>query len=369
MFSPRILLAPFALGVLGGLILSCSDANGPDTSYHPRTRTYYVAAEEVNWNYAPFGYDSIFDRLPPSPWGDSLVYPKVRYVEYTDASFTTAKPQPSHLGILGPIIRGVVGDSIRVVFRNNASVPLSMHPHGVKYSPEDEGALYDPPRGGGDSVTPGGEYTYRWFAERQSGPAAGEPSSKVWLYHSHAVNVDEEIYLGLMGAIVITSAEHAREDATPDDVDQEFVTLFLVFNENTELTPEDQEEAGLKHGINGFLFGNMPGLVMNQGEMVRWYLLALGTEVDLHTPHWHGEKVLLEGRTYTDVVELLPASMKVGDMRADNPGRWLLHCHVDDHMTAGMYTTFTILGSAAAAPASAARQNLGQPVERGWMPF
>jgi FtsP/CotA-like multicopper oxidase with cupredoxin domain len=29
-------------------------------------------------------------------------------------------------------------------------------------------------------------------------------------------------------------------------------------------------------------------------------------------------------------------------MLADNPGTWLLHCHVADHIHAGMFTTFTI---------------------------
>uniref|UniRef100_A0A3B3DTL8 ferroxidase n=1 Tax=Oryzias melastigma TaxID=30732 RepID=A0A3B3DTL8_ORYME len=31
-----------------------------------------------------------------------------------------------------------------------------------------------------------------------------------------------------------------------------------------------------------------------------------------------------------------------GDMVAGNPGTWLLHCHVTDHIHAGMEATFTI---------------------------
>jgi FtsP/CotA-like multicopper oxidase with cupredoxin domain len=30
------------------------------------------------------------------------------------------------------------------------------------------------------------------------------------------------------------------------------------------------------------------------------------------------------------------------DMLADNPGTWLYHCHVADHIDAGMQVTFTI---------------------------
>jgi len=309
----------------------------------PQTRYYYIAAEDVNWNFAPLDSDPVFGRPLPEPWGVQTVYAKQHYVQYTDSTFTTTVPQPAWQGILGPMIRAVVGDTIKVVFHNSTAVPLSIHPHGVRYDPADEGALYDPPRGGGDSVTPGGTYTYTWLARPESGPLPGELSSKVWLYHSH-VEADQDIYRGLIGTIVVADGRHAREDGSPDDVDREFTTLWFVFNENTEDTPEDEQEANLKHAINGYLFGNLPGLTMNQGERVRWYAVGLGTEVDMHTPHWHGAVLKFEGRTYTDVIELQPASMKVGDMVTDNPGTWLLHCHVADHMMAGMYATFTIVG-------------------------
>lgn len=105
------------------------------------------------------------------------------------------------------------------------------------------------------------------------------------------------------------------------------------------------EEAGLMHSINGYIFGNLRGLVAKRGERVRWYVLGMGNEVDLHTPHWHGEKVSVGAPPIahrTDVLELLPASMITADINADNVGEWLYHCHVDDHMEAGMMTTFQI---------------------------
>ena len=52
--------------------------------------------------------------------------------------------------------------------------------------------------------------------------------------------------------------------------------------------------------------------------------------------------MLEDGRRRTDVVELLPASMKIADQRAKNPGAWLLHCHVADHMENGMYAPFVV---------------------------
>lgn len=124
-------------------------------------------------------------------------------------------------------------------------------------------------------------------------------------------------------------------DPRPRDVDRDFTTLFMVFDE------ENGEEGGLKHAMNGYIFGNLRGLEAVEGERVRWHLVALGSEVDLHTAHWHGKTVLDHGRR-TDVVELLPASMVSVDMVADNPGTWLYHCHVGDHMTAGMMTRWTV---------------------------
>lgn len=42
-------------------------------------------------------------------------------------------------GILGPTIRGEVGDMAIVHFFNNASMLLSMHPHGSRYIKVHEG--------------------------------------------------------------------------------------------------------------------------------------------------------------------------------------------------------------------------------------
>ena len=81
---------------------------------------------------------------------------------------------------------------------------------------------------------------------------------------------------------------------------------------------------------------------MNKGEHIRWHLIGIGNEVDLHTPpHWHANVVLDRG-AYTDVVDLLPATMKSVDMTADNPGLWMFHCHVSDHVKAGMTAMYKV---------------------------
>src|SRR5262249_35897718 len=150
-------------------------------------------------------------------------------------------------------------------------------------------------------------------ADEDSGPAAGELSSKVWWYHSHAEDEPTEINTGLLGPIIITRRGFARLDGSPRDVDQEFVTAFEIFDK------ADGEERGYMHSINGYIFGNLRGLVMRNGDKVRWHVLGMGNEVDLHTPHWHGKTVEVGSglaARRTDVVELLPGSMTTADMKA-----------------------------------------------------
>ncbi len=330
-----------------------------------RTRRYYIAAEPELWDYAPQGRDPVCGKPLPPPVVLQRHVGKMRYVQYTDATFTTKVFQNPRLGILGPVLRGVVGEFLAVTFLNRGGQPLSMHPHGAKYDKDSEGSYYLPRPGLGAAVAPGAKFTYLWQLDAESGPAPSEPSSKGWLYHSH-VNGDEDANLGLIGFMVVTDPQRARADATPADVDREHAALFMIFDESGlgEAEREAAEyaslgmsnafpvkpwwqtqeilEQGTRHAINGYIFGNLPGLEMNEGERVRWYLFGLGSERDFHTAHWHGLRVTEEGRRRTDVVDLLPATMKVADMTADNPGSWLFHCHVADHMTEGMFARMTV---------------------------
>ena len=120
-----------------------------------KVRTYYIAADEIPWNYAPSGKNfitgkpfddnaSVYVKNGPDRIGSTYI--KALYREYTDGTFTHLKPRPpqwQHLGILGPVIHAEVGDTIKVVFKNNAHIHYSMHPHGLLYSKSSEGAPYN----------------------------------------------------------------------------------------------------------------------------------------------------------------------------------------------------------------------------------
>src|SRR5207248_6239672 len=141
-------------------------------------------------------------------------------------------------------------------------------------------------------------------------------------------------YAGLMGPMVVTARGQARADGSPKDVDREVFEMFSVMNENNSpyldvnahrfahppyADPDDEEfqESNLMHSVNGYVFGNQPLITVRRGQHVRWYVMSMGTEVDLHTPHWHDNDVTVNGMRM-DVVSLLPARMVVADMVPDD---------------------------------------------------
>ncbi len=356
-----------------------------------QVRTYYIAADEVDWNYMPGGTE--IDRISGKPFDNDAkvfiehgphrigtVYRKAIYREYTDASFTKLKaraPEWQHLGLLGPVLHSEVGDTIKVLFKNNASRPYSMNPHGVSYSKNSEGAFYQDGTSGedkaDDGVPPGGMHTYVWNVPERAGPAEGDPSSIVWLYHSH-YDEPKDSNSGLMGAMVITARGKARPDGRPKDVDRELVVLLMVIDENQtwyldhniqtytsdpkgvskgEHIPVDADgaskwlasgfaAANLRYAINGYSFGDGPMMTMTNGERVRWYVLTLGGALNFQTLRWHGN-VLVQNRKRTNVIGMLPAQVATLDMKPDNPGIWMLQSSTSEIRAYGIRTRFQVL--------------------------
>ena len=281
-------------------------------------------------------------------------------------------------GNLGSDLRAEVGDTIKIIFRNNGTHPYSMHPHGVFYEKDSEGTAYndgsDATAKAGGHVPPRQTHTYTWEVPERAGPGPRDPDSIVWLYHSH-VNEMIDVNAGLIGAMIITRRGMALPDGRPKDVDKEFVALYMIFDENQswfleeniqkhtddpagtkkdELIPVDAEArwnfteptgfvgVNLRMTINGMQYANLPMMIMKKGDRVRWYLVTIGFGFNFHTPHWHGNVILNDGKR-TDVVALSPAQMVTTDMVPDDPGIWLFHCHVSDHMDGGMIARYQVL--------------------------
>jgi suppressor of ftsI len=89
-----------------------------------------------------------------------------------------------------------------------------------------------------------------------------------------------------------------------------------------------------------------------RGEPVRIHLVnqRLSVHAMQHPIHLHGQRFLVlevngvpnENLVWKDTV-LVPAGSAVDILLdASNPGRWMLHCHIAEHLSAGMMMPFTV---------------------------
>ncbi len=283
----------------------------PMQPYVPVVRSYFIAAEEVLWDYLPLGVDGLtgiaFNNTAAgseladgarfyvlsAPNRIGTKYKKCVYQEYSDAEFLSKKPRAlewQHLGLLGPALRAEVGDVLKVAFLNRCSFPASIHPHALFYLEADEGvpmptgaagsmpmasgggggmpmadsssssaaddveamlAALDPGRGDGSSVAPGSRHVYEWLVPQRAGPGPEDSSSAMWPYHSH---VDEvaDVSSGLLGPIIVTRRGLATSklDLKPRDVDREFVLSLSVVDENLSHYLEDSmAQSGVAPGM------------------------------------------------------------------------------------------------------------------------
>ncbi|GBM15077.1 Hephaestin-like protein [Araneus ventricosus] len=337
-----------------------------------KVREYFVAAVEEEWEYAPKDRHLVLGgSLMDSEESKTFVergnqrigtrYKKALFREFTDASFTTRKcetPQTRHLGVLGPMIKAEVGDLLRVTFRNMASRPYSFHPHGILHHQDKN---HKHPGTDEDPVYPGNLMVYEWLVPENAGPGPNGFNCTPWAYYS-AVDPVKDTNAGLIGPMIICRPGILTENGARSDAQHEFVVLYTILDENeswyiqenvmrytyqpfsVDYQNRDFRTSNRMHAVNGRIYGTLEGLVAKNGTKTAWYLLGMGNEDDLHTAHFHGQTFLIRSDTVRrgDVVDLFPGYFETVEMMNDNPGTWILHCHVDDHMRYGMAVTFTV---------------------------
>jgi FtsP/CotA-like multicopper oxidase with cupredoxin domain len=271
-------------------------------------RRHWIAARTVAWNIAPRRRDEWMDMPVRGP----SRFRAFCYQPY-GAGFAAPLAPPS---MPGPILTAEVGDVLEVTVRNadeRLGQAITMHPHGVRYTPDYDGSyLGDFTRAGG-FIGPGEEFTYRWEARPDS--------VGVWPYHDHGPNHTLNSQRGLFGAIVVRP-----KGAPAPDVEHVLVQHALAPN----ITGLDRQW----QCINGRAFaGNTPTLRAKVGQRVA--LHVFGADGAFHTFHVHGHRWEVPGG-FADNVTFGPHEALTATWTEDNPGRWLYHCHVFSHQDAGM---------------------------------
>ncbi|KAM4699723.1 coagulation factor V [Discoglossus pictus] len=331
-----------------------------------RKRIYYIAAEEVYWDYSGLK-KSMSTREKPSADSRSAMYTKVIYRQYLDNSFTKPAAQgeyEQHLGILGPVIRAEVDDVIQVTFKNLATRPYSLHAHGVSYEKFSEGRSYNDETlellKKDDAVNPGETHVYVWYATQQSGPDPEGSACRAWAYYS-GVNPERDIHSGLIGPLLI--CRNGTLDIyknRPLDA-REFILLFMTFEEDKSwyfeknvkktCTPPIYKNCHTYHAINGIVY-NLQGLQMYHKELVRWHMLNMGGPKDIHVAHFHGQTFIVRNNKESQhgVYPLLPGSFATIEMRPSRVGQWLLDTEVAEYQDAGMQAKFHVIDSECKLP-------------------
>ncbi|XP_070262050.1 ceruloplasmin-like [Myotis yumanensis] len=329
---------------------------------------YYIAAEKTLWNYAPSGIDFFTEKpltaagcksqiyFEQGPTRIGGTYQKLVYREYTDASFQTQKAREDHLGILGPVIKAEVGDTLKVTFYNNGPLPLSIQPHGLLYSKDNEGSYYKTPGGSippaSSHVNPGTTFVYTWQVPRDVGPTSKDPNCLTWLYYS-SVYGKKDTNSGLVGPLLVCRKGSLGKDGKQKGIDKEFYLLATVFDENeshlldenirtftTEPENVDKEDqsfhdSNLMYSINGYMYGNLPGLDMCLGDNISWHVLSVGSQQDLHGIYFSGNTFISAGER-GDTVALFPHTSETLLMTPDSTGIFDVVCLTSQHYQGGM---------------------------------
>ncbi len=220
----------------------------------------------------------------------------------------------------GPTIEAVEGDRVRIIVHNKLPEATAIHWHGLEVPIAMDGV----PGLVQDPIPPGKSYTYE-FDLRQNG---------TFFYHSHGAMQEA---LGMIGLFII----HPRSAYSPP-VDHDFGLILQEWAilPGASVTNTMSMEFNL-FTINGQSAPYMTPLVVRQGDRVRIRLVNFSV-IDHHPMHLHGLTFWITGTEAGRIPESawIPANtVLVGvaqsrdiEFVANNPGDWVMHCHMFHHM-------------------------------------
>ncbi|XP_004606640.3 coagulation factor VIII isoform X1 [Sorex araneus] len=342
------------------------DENQGPRSFQKRTRHYFIAAVERLWDYGKS--NSPYSARNRVESGGAPQFKKVVFQEFTDGSFT----QPlyrgelnEHLGLLGPYIRAEVEDNIMVTFKNQASRPYSFYSSLISYE-EDQQQGAEPRK---KFVKPNETKTYFWKVQHHMAPTKDEFDCKAWPYFSD-VDLEKDVHSGLIGPLLICRANTLSPGRGRQETVQEFALLFTIFDEtkswyftenmerncrapcNIQMEDPHFRENYRFHAINGYVMDSLPGLVMAQGQRIRWYLLSMGSNENTHSIHFSGHvfTVRKTEEYKMAVYNLYPGIFETVEMLPSKVGIWRIECLIGEHLQAGMSTLFLVYSKECQAP-------------------
>lgn len=220
----------------------------------------------------------------------------------------------------GPVLEINQGDRLRIVVHNELPEPTTLHSHGLELPVGMDGI----PGVTQDLIPPGGVFVYE-FDVHQNGS---------YFLHPH-VAMQEAI--GMVAPLII----HPRTTFEPV-VDRDFVLVTQQFSIRPNQTVPDTTAMDWNFlTINGRSGPYTTPLVCRLGERVRLRFINFST-LHQHPMHLHGHTFWITGTEGGRIPESawIPSNnVVVGvaqsrdvEFIANNPGDWVLHCHMFHHM-------------------------------------
>jgi FtsP/CotA-like multicopper oxidase with cupredoxin domain len=291
----------------GGAMPAAFVADATESSGGGTERVYWIRAEAMRWNAIPTGRDQMMGKAVK----EKSTFQAYGYRRYTPGFAAPMGPA----SIPGPLLEAEVGDTVVVHFENSLPVPVTMHPHGIHYTAEMDGAYKGAFTDLGGFVQHKHRFTYRWEAR--------EGTEGAWLYHDHGPMDPLPLFKGLFGNLIIRKPG----DPVPD---REF---FLTFHSFQPVATHLNQPFSC---VNGRAYaGNTPTLHSKVGDNVAFHVFALDN--DFHTFHLHGHRWTdPDGGVVIDNHTMGPGDSHTASFVEDNPGRWFYHCHVFTHLHMGM---------------------------------
>nr|KAF6396643.1 coagulation factor V [Rousettus aegyptiacus] len=317
---------------------------------HMKRWEYFIAAEEVIWDYAPVipaTMDKKYRSLHLDNFSNQIGkhYKKVVYKQYQDESFTKRLEDPNikENGILGPIIRAQVRDTLKIVFKNMASRVYSIYPHGVTFSPFEDEVNSSFASGSNTmvrAVQPGETYTYKWNILESDEPTENDAQCLTRPYYSN-VDITRDTASGLIGLLLICKSRSLDKRGIQRAADIEQQAVFALFDENKSWYIEDNihkfcenpdkvnrddpkfYESNLMSTINGYVPESIPTLGFCFDDTVQWHFCSVGTQDDILTIHFTGHSFIY-GKRHEDTLTLFPMRGESVTVTMDNVGTWML---------------------------------------------
>ncbi|XP_071063667.1 coagulation factor V isoform X2 [Dasypus novemcinctus] len=319
-----------------------------DQRRHIKRWEYFIAAEEVIWDYAPVipaNMDKKYRSLHLDNFSNQIGkhYKKVVYKQYEDESFTKRVDNNQKDGILGPIIRAQVRDTLKIVFKNKASHAYSIYPHGVTFSPHEDEVNSSSTSDNNTmirAVQPGETYTYKWNILESDEPTENDAQCLTRPYYSN-VDITRDIASGLIGILLICKSRSLDKRGIQRAADIEQQAVFAVFDENKSWYIEDNinkfcespdkvnrddpkfYESNIMSTINGYVPESIPTLGFCFDDTVQWHFCSVGTQNDMLIIHFTGHSFIY-GKRHEDTLTLFPMRGESVTVTMDNVGTWML---------------------------------------------